>query len=78
MALETAEFGITVNALCPGWVESDMLHDAIRTISKKTGWTEERARQHLANDSPQKRIMRPEEIAAAVIWIASEEALCPG
>ena len=74
MALETATSGITVNAICPGWVESDMLHEAIQTISAKTKRPPEEARQFLASESPQKRIIQPEEIALAAVWLASEEA----
>ena len=74
MALETATSGITVNAICPGWVESDMLHEAIQTISGKTKRPPEEAREFLANESPQKRIIQPEEIASAAVWLASEEA----
>ena len=74
MALETATSGITVNAICPGWVESDMLHEAIQTISAKTKRPPEEARQFLANESPQKRIIQPEEIALAAVWLASEDA----
>lgn len=74
MALETATSGITVNVICPGWVESDMLHQAIQTISAKTKRTPEEAREYLASESPQKRIIQPEEIASAAVWLASEEA----
>ena len=74
MALETAASGITVNAICPGWVESDMLHQAIQTISAKTKRPPEEARQFLANESPQKRIIQPEEIAGTTVWLASDEA----
>lgn len=74
MALETATSGITVNAVCPGGVESDMLHDAIQTSSAKTKQTPEQARQYLASESPQKRIIQPEEIADTTVWLASDEA----
>ena len=74
MALETATAGITVNAICPGWVESEMFQEAIANISAKTKMTEEQARAILAKDSPQNRIIQPEEIAQAVIWLCCEEA----
>lgn len=74
MALETATSGITVNAVCPGWVESDMFHTALATISAKTKMTPEQAREHLAKESPQNRIIQPEEIASATVWLACEEA----
>jgi 3-hydroxybutyrate dehydrogenase len=75
MALETATAGITVNAICPGWVESDMLREAIQTISAKTGGSPEQARAYLENDSPQKRIVQPQEVAHLVVALASDEAL---
>jgi 3-hydroxybutyrate dehydrogenase len=74
MALETATSGITVNAVCPGWVATDMVERAVETISAKTGMTPEKALEHLANESPQKRIIQPEEIAAAVVWLVSDAA----
>jgi NAD(P)-dependent dehydrogenase (short-subunit alcohol dehydrogenase family) len=74
MALETATSGITVNAVCPGWVDSDMLHEAIRNISAKTGCTPEEARERLASESPQQRIIDPNEVAAATVWLASDDA----
>lgn len=74
MALETATSGITVNAVCPGWVSTDMVEKAVTTISGKTKVSEEKAREILANDSPQKRILDPEEIASTVVWLACEQA----
>lgn len=74
MALETATSGITVNAVCPGWVETEMFQSAIATIKAKTSVSPEQAREYLANESPQKRILKPEEIASAVVWLACEEA----
>jgi NAD(P)-dependent dehydrogenase (short-subunit alcohol dehydrogenase family) len=74
MALEVATSGITVNAVCPGWVESDMLHEAIRTISAKTKRSPAEVREYLAGESPQKRILQPEEVAAATVWLASDSA----
>jgi NAD(P)-dependent dehydrogenase (short-subunit alcohol dehydrogenase family) len=74
MALETATSSITVNAICPGWVESEMFQSALETISSKTKMTEEQARAILAKDSPQNRIMQPDEIASAVLWLCSDGA----
>ena len=73
MALETATSGITVNALCPGWVETEMVHSAIDNITAKTKMSPGQAREYLAKESPQNRIFRPEEIAFATVWLASEE-----
>lgn len=74
MALETATSGITINALCPGWMETDMVEDAVAIIGAKTKMTADQARQYLANDNPQKRILQPEESALAVVWLACDEA----
>ena len=74
MALETATSGLTVNAVCPGWVDTEMAEKAIRTISTKTKTTPEQAREYLAGESPQKRIIQPEEIAFATVWLACDEA----
>ncbi len=74
MALETATSGITVNAVCPGWVSTDMAEKAVTTISGKTKVSAEKAREILANDSPQKRILDPEEIASTVVFLACEQA----
>ncbi len=74
MALETATSGITVNAVCPGWVETDIVEKAVSTISAKTKVTAEKAREYLAGDSPQKRILEPGEIAFTVVWLACEQA----
>ena len=70
MALETATSGITVNAVCPGWVDSEMLHEAVQTISAKTGCTPAQARERLASESPQKRIIQPAEVASVTVWLA--------
>jgi len=74
MALETATSGITVNAICPGWVATEMVERAVETISAKTGRAPHQALEFLANESPQKRILPPEEIAAAAVWLASDQA----
>jgi NAD(P)-dependent dehydrogenase (short-subunit alcohol dehydrogenase family) len=74
MALETATSGITVNAVCPGWVDSEMVQNAVATISAKTNVTSEQAREYLANESPQRRILKPEEVAFVVVCLACEEA----
>ena len=74
MALETATSGITVNAVCPGWVESEMFQSALDNITAKTKMPEEKVREILAKESPQNRIIQPEEIAFAVVCLACDEA----
>jgi 3-hydroxybutyrate dehydrogenase len=74
MALETATSGITVNAVCPGWVETEMVERAVQTMTAKTTMSAEKVRDYLAGESPQKRIIQPEEIAFATVWLACDEA----
>jgi NAD(P)-dependent dehydrogenase (short-subunit alcohol dehydrogenase family) len=69
LALEVATKGITVNAVCPGYTETEMLQRTIDGIVAKTGRTEAEARAELSAANPQKRIVQPEEVANAVAWL---------
>lgn len=73
VALEVAKRGITVNAICPGYVETEMAERAIETIKSKTGRSEMEARSALEQMSPQNRLVTPEEVAALALLLASEE-----
>ncbi|WP_066807021.1 SDR family NAD(P)-dependent oxidoreductase [Sphingomonas asaccharolytica] len=72
LAAETARSGVTVNAVCPGFAETEMLARSLDEITAKIGRSEEEARAALAN--PQGRFVTPEEVAAAVLWLVSEGA----
>lgn len=74
LAVEYADKGVTVNAVCPGYVESPLLQHAIQNIVDKTGRDEEEVRQELADRNPQHRFLDAEEIAAMCVFLASEEA----
>jgi len=74
LALETATQGVTVNAICPGFVNTDMASAAARNIAAKTGQSEAEAMDWLRKLSPQKRLVEPEEVAAVAVMLASEEA----
>lgn len=74
LALELAQTSITVNAICPGYTDSDMLTRSLQNISAKTGMDEEQARVQLAKLNPQNRILDPEEIADTVLWLCSPQA----
>lgn len=74
LALEVAKKGITVNAVCPGYTETEIVAQAIETITAKTGRTPEQARQELASANPQGRLIQPEEVAQTVAWLASPGA----
>ena len=70
LALELATKGITVNAVCPGYTETDIVRDAVANIVAKTGRTEDEARGELAKGNPMKRLVQPDEVANAVLWLA--------
>lgn len=74
LALELATKGITVNAVCPGYTETDIVHAALANIVAKTGRTEEQARAELAARNPQKRLVQPDEVADAVAWLCRPAA----
>lgn len=71
LALEVARKGVTVNAVCPGFTETDIVRDAVSNIVNKTGRTEQAARDELAARNPQGRLVQPQEVAEAVAWLAS-------
>ncbi len=72
LAAETARSGVTVNAVCPGFTETDLLSASIDRIVRTSGRSEAQARAVLAN--PQGRFVTPEEVAACVLWLVSEAA----
>jgi NAD(P)-dependent dehydrogenase (short-subunit alcohol dehydrogenase family) len=74
IALEVARSGITVNAICPGWVDTDMTVASIGRIAVTTGRSEMEARRVLEAMSPQRRLIRPEEVAAVAVFLASDDA----
>ena len=74
VALETASRGVTVNAICPGWMNTDMTTRAIERIVEKTGRSADDARQTLERMNPQGRLIEPEEVAAIAAFLASPEA----
>ena len=74
LALEMARKGITVNAVCPGYTETDILRESIANVVSKTGRSSEQARAQFAAGNPQGRIVQPAEVANAVLWLCSESA----
>jgi 3-hydroxybutyrate dehydrogenase len=74
LALEVAAKGVTVNAVCPGYTETDIVKEAIANIMDKTGRTEQEARAELAAANPQKRLVQSEEVASAVAWLCQPDA----
>ena len=74
VALECARKGVTVNAVCPGWVDTEMTDASVANIKGKTKMTETDARAYLASQSPQNRLMTADEVAALVVWLCGDEA----
>ena len=71
LALELARKGVTVNALCPGYTETDIVREAVQNIVGKTGQSEAEARQALAASNPQARLVQPQEVAQSVLWLCA-------
>jgi NAD(P)-dependent dehydrogenase (short-subunit alcohol dehydrogenase family) len=74
LALELAKTGITVNAVCPGYTDTEIIASAVKTIAKSSGRTQSEALATFTAANPQGRLVKPEEVAAAVLWLASDEA----
>jgi len=74
LAMETAKTGVTVNALCPGYVETDMATGALDKIAGRTGMSRDEALAAMVRQNPQQRLILPAEVAAACLWLASDEA----
>ncbi len=73
IALEVATTGITVNAICPGYVDTEMVSRGVERITSRTGRTAEEALDTLKKMSPQNRLVTPEEVASLALLLASDE-----
>lgn len=74
LALEFATRNITVNAVCPGYTDTDIVRDATANIMRKTGRTEAEALAALVATNPQRRLITPEEVAHTVLWVCGPGA----
>ena len=70
LAAEWNPYGITVNAICPGYVETPMTETTIANIVARTGMTAEEARKALERKNPQRRLIAPEEVASLAVFLA--------
>jgi NAD(P)-dependent dehydrogenase (short-subunit alcohol dehydrogenase family) len=74
LALETATTGVTVNAVCPGYTDTDMVRESAARIAAKTGRPAEEAVAAMVRNNPLGRLIRPDEVAEAVLFLCSPAA----
>jgi 3-hydroxybutyrate dehydrogenase len=74
LAQETVKSGVTVNAVCPGFTDTDMVAKSLDKITARTGRTREEALADILKDEPLGRLITPEEVAAAVLFLCSPGA----
>lgn len=74
IALEIARTPVTINAVCPGWVQTRMADEAVARIARKTGRDEAEASKQLTAMSPQRRMIQPSEVAHVVAMLCGDEA----
>ncbi len=74
LALETAQQGITVNAVCPGFTDTSIVRSSVASIQQKTGRSEAEVLAEFTRVNPQGRLVLPEEVANVVLWLCAEES----
>jgi NAD(P)-dependent dehydrogenase (short-subunit alcohol dehydrogenase family) len=74
LAMETARSGVTVNAVCPGYVDTELTRDNARRMAEKRGQSVDEALARLAASCPQRRLIEPDEVAYATLMLASDRA----
>jgi NAD(P)-dependent dehydrogenase (short-subunit alcohol dehydrogenase family) len=75
LALEYAKKGVTVNAVCPGYTNTDIIEQSIDNIVAATGRSRDEALAELVKVNPQGRLIEPEEVAATVMWICQQDSM---
>jgi NAD(P)-dependent dehydrogenase (short-subunit alcohol dehydrogenase family) len=73
VALEAESKGVTINAICPGWLNTDMTDRSIARIVAKTGRGRDDVRRMLAQMNPQGRLIEPDEVAEVAVFLASRD-----
>jgi NAD(P)-dependent dehydrogenase (short-subunit alcohol dehydrogenase family) len=72
--METARSGVTVNAVCPGYVNTELTRENARRLAEKRGQSLEEALASMAASCPQRRLIEPEEVAYVTLMLASDRA----
>lgn len=75
LALEYARTGVTVNAVCPGFTNTDLLDESVDKIMSVTGRTRDEALAELVKANPQGRLIEPEEVADTVLWVCGQKSI---
>ena len=74
LAAETAASGVTVNAVCPGYTDTDLVRDSVARLEKRTGRSRQEILAEMLRHNPQGRLIRPDEVAAAVLFLCGPDA----
>ena len=74
LGLELAKTGVTANAICPGFTDTPLIDKALDAVATKTGRSRDDALKAFVKLNPMGRLIKPEEVAAAAVWLASESA----
>jgi NAD(P)-dependent dehydrogenase (short-subunit alcohol dehydrogenase family) len=74
LAIETARLGVTVNAVCPGYVDTELTRENARRLAERRGQALDQALAVMAASCPQRRLIEPEEVAYVTLMLASDRA----
>jgi NAD(P)-dependent dehydrogenase (short-subunit alcohol dehydrogenase family) len=74
LALEFARKGVTVNAVCPGYTDTELIERSLENIMARTGRSRDDAMAELLKVNPQRRLVKPDEVADAVLWLCGPNA----